>query len=80
MPIEFKSLPVALLGAAAGLSLLTGGVVDALLIAGVVVANAFIGYQTESEAERTIRSLQTLVRPTAWWCGTASAGKSRPPK
>ena len=62
---QFQSLPVALLGAAAGLSLLTGGVVDALLIAGVVVANAFIGYKTESEAEKTIRSLQTQVRPTA---------------
>ncbi|MCL6622753.1 MAG: cation-transporting P-type ATPase [Syntrophobacterales bacterium] len=62
---QFQSLPVALLGAAAGLSLLTGGLADALLIAGVVVANAFIGYKTESEAEKTIRSLQTQVRPTA---------------
>lgn len=62
---QFKSLPVALLGVAAGLSLLTGGLVDAVLIAGVVAANAFIGYKTESEAEKTIRSLQTLVRPTA---------------
>ncbi len=62
---QFQSLPVALLGAAAGLSLLTGGLTDALLIAGVVVANAVIGYKTESEAEKTIRSLQTQVRPTA---------------
>jgi Ca2+-transporting ATPase len=62
---QFQSLPVALLGAAAGLSLLTGGLVDALLIAGVVVANAVIGYKTEGEAEKTIRSLQTQVRPTA---------------
>jgi Ca2+-transporting ATPase len=62
---QFKSLPVALLGAAAGISVLTGGVLDALLIMGVVTANALIGYKTESEAEKTIRSLQTLVRPTA---------------
>ena len=62
---QFNSLPVALLGAAAGLSVLTGGLIDAVLIAGVVVANAFIGYQTESEAEKTIRSLQTLVQPLA---------------
>ena len=62
---QFKSLPVALLGAAAGISVLTGGVLDAVLIMGVVTLNAFIGYKTESEAERTIRSLQTLVRPTA---------------
>ncbi|MFZ5447432.1 MAG: HAD-IC family P-type ATPase [Thermodesulfobacteriota bacterium] len=62
---QFKSLPVALLGAAAGISVLTGGILDAALILGVVTANAFIGYKTESEAEKTIRSLQTLVRPTA---------------
>jgi Ca2+-transporting ATPase len=62
---QFNSLPVALLGAAAGLSIVTGGMVDAVLIMGVVVANAFIGYKTESESEKTIRSLQTLVRPAA---------------
>ncbi len=62
---QFKSLPVALLGAAAGLSVVTGGLVDAVLIFGVVVINAFIGYKTESESEKTIRSLQTLVRPAA---------------
>ncbi|MEW6386176.1 MAG: HAD-IC family P-type ATPase [Thermodesulfobacteriota bacterium] len=62
---QFHSLPVYLLGAAAGLSLLTGGLVDAVLIAGVVVGNALIGYKTEVEAEKTIRSLQTMVRPTA---------------
>lgn len=60
---QFNSLPVALLGAAAGLSIVTGGLVDAVLIAGVVVANAFIGYKTESEAEKTIRSLQTIMQP-----------------
>lgn len=62
---QFNSLPVYLLGAAAGLSLFTGGLVDAVLIAGVVVGNALIGYKTEVEAEKTIRSLQTMVRPTA---------------
>lgn len=62
---QFNSLPVALLGAAAGLSVVTGGMVDAVLIMGVVVLNAFIGYKTESEAEKTIRSLQNLVQPRA---------------
>lgn len=62
---QFQSLPVALLGAAAGLSILTGALIDAVLIMGVVVVNGFIGYKTESEAEKTIRSLQTLVRPSA---------------
>src|SRR5579884_303454 len=62
---QFKSLPVMLLGAAAGLSLLTGGAVDALVILGVVAINATIGYVTETQAEQTIQSLKSLVRPSA---------------
>jgi Ca2+-transporting ATPase len=62
---QFKSLPVALLAAAAGLSLFTGGALDAVLIMGVVFANAVVGYSTESEAETTIHSLQRSVRPFA---------------
>ncbi len=62
---QFKSIPVALLGVAAGLSIFTGGISDAVLIAGVVLINAAIGYVTETQAEKTISSLKTLVRPYA---------------
>ncbi len=62
---QFKSLPVALLGVAAAVSILTGGIADALVIAGVVATNAVIGYVTESQSEKTIHSLKTLVRPSA---------------
>lgn len=62
---QFQSIPVALLGAAAAISLLTGGAADALVIVGVVGINAAIGYVTESQAERTIESLKSIVRPTA---------------
>ena len=62
---QFISLPVALLGAAAGLSVLTGGIFDAIVIMGVVVANGAIGYATESEADKTIQSLKRMVNPTA---------------
>ncbi|MGA2192355.1 MAG: HAD-IC family P-type ATPase [Nitrospirota bacterium] len=62
---QFKSLPFAMLGAAAALSLVTGGITDAILIAGVVLLNAAIGYMTESQAEKTLNSLKTLVRPSA---------------
>ena len=62
---QMNSLPVYLLGAAAGVSLLTGGILDAAIIMGVVVANAAIGYATESKAEKTIQSLKKLVRPYA---------------
>jgi Ca2+-transporting ATPase len=61
---QVTSLPVALLGVAAGVSLLTGGWIDALVIGGVVVINAVIGYITESQSERSIRSLTQLFRPS----------------
>jgi Ca2+-transporting ATPase len=60
---QFKSLPVALLGVAAGLSVVTAGAADAVIILGVIVINATIGYLTESQAERTLQSLKSLVRP-----------------
>jgi Ca2+-transporting ATPase len=59
---QLNSLPVYLLGVAAGVSIVTGGVIDAVVILGVVAANAVIGYFTESAAERTIHSLQNLVK------------------
>lgn len=62
---QFKSLPVALLGAAACISIFTGGIADAVVIMGVVVINAAIGYATESSAEKTINSLKNLVQPAA---------------
>ena len=61
---QVNSLPVALLTAAAGISVLTGGVADAVVILGVVAINAAIGYATESQAEKTIQSLKNLVRPS----------------
>ncbi len=62
---QLNSLPVYLLGAAAGISALTGGLLDAVVIGGVVLANAVIGYFTESGAEKTMDSLKELVHPTA---------------
>ena len=62
---QLNSLPVYLLGAAAGISLVTGGILDAVVIMGVVAANAAIGFATESEAEKAIDSLQKMVQPRA---------------
>ena len=55
---QFKSLPVALLGAAAGIALITGGMIDAVVIMGVVGLNAAIGYLTESQSAKIIQSLK----------------------
>lgn len=62
----FWSIPVALLTLAAILSVATGSRVDAVVIMGVVVINAVLGYVTESKSERIILSLKNLVNPTAW--------------
>jgi Ca2+-transporting ATPase len=62
---QFKSAPVALLSVAAGISVMTGGLADALVIMGVVVINAAIGYATESHSDRIIRSLKQQVCPVA---------------
>ncbi len=62
----FKSVPVALLSGAALLSVLTGGIADAIVIMGVVTINAILGYATESQSERIINSLKSFVNPSAW--------------
>ncbi len=61
----FWSIPVALLTLAAILSVATGSKVDALVIMGVVIINAVLGYVTESKSERIILSLKNLVSPSA---------------
>jgi Ca2+-transporting ATPase len=62
---QLNSLPVALLGVAAGVSLFTGAMVDAAVIMAVVAINSSIGFITESEAETTISSLKNLAHPSA---------------
>ena len=57
---QFASPPVALLGLSAAVSVATGGVADAVVIVGVVVINAVIGYVTESQAEKTISALSNI--------------------
>ncbi|TVR80805.1 MAG: cation-transporting P-type ATPase [Rhodospirillales bacterium] len=54
---QVASLPVAMLAASAVLSAATGGVVDAVVIMGVVAINAAIGYVTEVKSEETIAAL-----------------------
>jgi Ca2+-transporting ATPase len=62
---QFTNLPVALLGVAAGFSALTGGLLDAVIISGVLVLNGAIGFYMERQAEKTIQSLKTFITPSA---------------
>jgi Ca2+-transporting ATPase len=62
---QLVSLPNLMLVGAAGLSLATGGVLDAAVIAAVLVLNGSIGFGTERYAERAVRSLQRLGAPRA---------------
>ncbi len=62
---QFASAPVAMLGVSAVISMLTGGIVDAVVIGAVVMVNAVIGYTTERQAERTIESLTGTTTATA---------------
>ena len=63
---QVATLPVALLGAAAVVSILSGGLLDAAVILGVVAINAAVGYFTESKVERIISSLHDLTIPMAF--------------
>ncbi len=60
---QFNSLPVGLLGVSAVIAVMTGGVLDAAVIMGVVMINSVIGFVTERQAETTIAALgETGVR------------------
>lgn len=62
---QFKSVPVALLGGSAVLSIATGGIVDAALTLGVIALNAGIGVSTESWTAELIRRLARQTDPDA---------------
>ncbi len=58
---QFKSVPVALLGGSAALSLATRARADAAAISAVLVANGALGFFTERHAEKTVSSLRKLA-------------------
>jgi len=58
---QFKSVPVALLGASGGLALATRVYADAVAIGAVLAANSALGFITERRAEQTVASLRRLA-------------------
>jgi len=57
---QFKSVPVALLGGSALMSLATRSYADAGAIAAVLGANATLGFVTERRAEQTVSALRKI--------------------
>jgi Ca2+-transporting ATPase len=62
---QFDSLPIALLAVGALLSIVTGGVLDAAIILGVIGLNGVIGFLAETRAEETISSLNESRAPVS---------------
>jgi P-type Ca2+ transporter type 2C len=62
---QLISVPTFMLVGAVGLSVVTGGVLDAVVITAVLALNGAIGFGTERYAEGAIRALQRLGSPRA---------------
>lgn len=62
---QFNSMPIALLAAGALLSIATGGLLDAMIILGVIALNGAIGFAAEARAEETIGSLSESRAPVS---------------
>lgn len=62
---QLHSWFIYILFAAAGISFVFQKVLDGLIILGIIVVNALIGYFEESRAESAIRALSSLIVPKA---------------
>lgn len=65
---QFANVMVALLVAAAIISLMIGEWTDALLICLIVIANAIVGFSQEWTAERAIETLRRMSEPATKVC------------
>jgi Ca2+-transporting ATPase len=63
--VQFTSTLVLLLIAATAISLALGLIVDATVIAAILIANAVLGFMQEWRAERTVAAMRKLIIPTA---------------
>lgn len=60
---QLNNLPVLLLAGTAVISLLTGGLFDAVIVLAVIAVNAAIGFVSETWTEQTIASLEQGLLP-----------------
>src|SRR5690348_16323164 len=62
---QFRDLMIIILLIAAGVSFFVGESTDALVILAIIVANAWMGYSQEYDAEQSIRMLRKMAAPYA---------------
>jgi Ca2+-transporting ATPase len=60
---QFSSIPLILLGIQGALMLMTGGLVEAVLVLGVVTANVTVGYMIDTQVQKRILALRRASRP-----------------
>ena len=70
---QFNNILILVLIAAAAVSALLGEIVDAMVIVGVIVINALIGFIQEGKAEQALNAIRGCCRSTPPWCATAGA-------
>jgi P-type Ca2+ transporter type 2C len=75
---QFASPLIALLAAAAVVSVVASEALDAIVIGAIVVVNAAIGYAQEARAEDAARNLRRLLAPRARWFATGRPTPSTP--
>jgi Ca2+-transporting ATPase len=62
---QFSSVPLMLLGIQGAIAAMTGGLVEAALVFGVVAANVTLGYLIDNQVQKRILALRNVTRPTA---------------
>ncbi|WP_315986540.1 cation-transporting P-type ATPase [Microvirga sp. Mcv34] len=74
---QFNNVLIYFLLVAAVAAAVLGHVVDAAVIAAVVIVNAIIGFIQEGKAEKALNAIRSMIAPMPSSCATGSARRSR---
>mgnify|MGYP001822022353 CR=1 FL=1 len=62
---QFSSAPLIFLGVHGAIAAMTGGLIEAALVLGVVAANVTVGYMIDTQVQKRILALRRATRPKA---------------